>query len=119
MITHPTAHELVAGVAKWLPIDGSASVFGLRVARNALEIAARDMAMSPAADERAIARMRDLLDRDGTRDELDQALVDAIRSGVIASDDPKLVAHLRGCALDTIAIDQPKYAHTLRPNPNA
>ena len=33
MITHPTAQELVAGVATWLPIDGSASVFGLRVAR--------------------------------------------------------------------------------------
>ena len=41
MITHPTAQELVAGVAQWLPVDGSASVFGLRVARNALEIAAR------------------------------------------------------------------------------
>jgi hypothetical protein len=113
MITHPTAQELVAGVAAWLPIDGSAGVFGLRVARNALEIAARDMAMSPAADLRASERMRALLGRDGTRDELDMALVEAIRSGAIAADDPALVAHLRACALDTIAIDQPKYAHTL------
>lgn len=113
MITHPTAQELVAGVATWLPIDGSASVFGLRVARNALEIAARDMAMSPAADVRASERMRGLLGLDGTREELDAALVEAIRSGAIAPDDPALVAHLRACALDTIAVDQPKYAHTL------
>lgn len=113
MITHPTAQELIAGVAAWLPVDGSASGFGLRVARNALEIAARDMAQSPAADTRAAARMRALLGRDGSRDELDRALVEAIRGGSIAPDDPALVAHLRACALDTIAIDQPKYAHTL------
>lgn len=113
MITHPTAHELVAGVAAWLPVDGSASMFGLRVARNALEIAARDMAMSPAGDARAIERMAALLDIEGTRDELDLALVEAIRSGAIAPDDPALVAHLRATALDTIAIDQPKYAHAL------
>lgn len=113
MITHPTAQELVAGVAKWLPVDGSASVFGLRVARNALEIAARDMAMSPAADERAVERMRALLNRDGTREELDEALVAAIRSGTIAPDEPALIAHLKATALDTIAIDQPKYAHAL------
>lgn len=113
MITHPTAQELVAGVAAWLPIDGSASVFGLRVARNALEIAARDMAMSPAADLRAVERMRALLGRAGTRGELDAALVEAIRGGAIAPDDAGLVAHLHACAVDTIAIDQPKYAHTL------
>ncbi len=113
MITHPTAQELVAGVAQWLPVDGSASVFGLRVARNALEIAARDMAMSPSADARAVERMRALLHRDGTRDEMDATLVAAIRSGAIAPDDPALVAHLKATALDTIAIDQPKYAHTL------
>jgi hypothetical protein len=113
MITHPTAQELVAGVAAWLPLDGSASVFGLRVARNALQIAARDMGMSPAADARAVERMRALLGRDGTRDELDAALVEAIRSGTIAPDEPALVAHLHACAIDTIAIDQPKYAHTL------
>lgn len=115
MITHPSAQEIVTGVAGWLPVDGSASVFQLRVARNALEIAARDMAQGPAADERAAARMRALLGQDGTRDELDRMLVDAIRSGAIAPDAPALVAHLKACALDTIAIDQPRYAHELTP----
>lgn len=113
MITHPTAQELVAGVARWLPVDGSAGTFGLRVARNALEIAARDLELGPAADARAAARMAALLGRDGTRDELDAALVAAIREGTIAPDDPALVAHLRACALDSLAIDQPKYAHEL------
>ncbi len=113
MITHPTAAELVAGVAKWLPVDGSASVFGLRVARNALEIAARDMTLGPEADARAADRMRALLGQDGTRDALDRALVAAIREGRIAPDDPALLAHLRAAALDAIAIDQPRYAHAL------
>ena len=113
MITHPTADELVMGVATWLPVDGSAGMFALRVARNALEIAHRDLTMGPPADARAVERMRALLGRDGTRDALDASLVEAIRSGKIAADDPALVAHLHACALDALAIDQPKYAHEL------
>lgn len=113
MLTHPTAQELVAGVAGWLPVDGSASSFQLRVARNALEIAARDMAEGPAADARGAERMRALGLSGDTHDALDRALVDAIRGGTIAPDDPRLVAHLRACALDSIAIDQPRYAHEL------
>ena len=113
MLTHPTAQELVAGVAAWLPLDGSAGPFQLRVARNALEIAARDLAQGPAADARAAERMRALLGRDGTREELDAALVEAIRSGAIAPDDPALTAHLKAAALDALAIDQPRYAHEL------
>lgn len=113
MITHPSARELVEGVAKWLPVDGSAGIFGLRVARNALEIAARDMALGPRADVEAAARIGALLGREGTREDLDRALVEAIRRGAIAPDDPALVAHLRASALDTLAIDQPRYAHEL------
>lgn len=113
MLTHPTAQELVESVAKWLPLDGSAGGFSLRVARNALEIAARDLANGPAADARAVDRMRVILGRDGTREELDHALVTAIRQNEIAPDDPRLLAHLRACALDALAIDQPRYAHEL------
>lgn len=113
MLTHPTAQELVAGVAGWLPVDGSASTFQLRVARNALEIAARDLAQGPAADVRAATRMRALGFSGDTREALDRALVEAIRSGTIAPDDSRVVAHLKASALDSIAIDQPKYAHEL------
>ncbi|MBV8237221.1 MAG: hypothetical protein JO221_00485 [Sphingomonas sp.] len=113
MITHPTAQALVEGVARWLPVDGSASGFALRVARNALEIAARDMALGPAADARAVERLRALTGRDGTREALDRRLTDMIRAGEIAPDDPALIAHMKACALDSLAIDQPKYAHEL------
>ncbi|MEH3036914.1 MAG: DUF6285 domain-containing protein [Sphingomonas adhaesiva] len=114
MLTHPTAQALVAGVAAWLPVDGKAGGFALRVARNALEIAARDMALGPAADARAADRLRALLGEEGgTRDSLDALLVAALREGRIAPDDPALVAHLRACALDALAIDQPRYAHEL------
>lgn len=115
MITHPTAQALVEGVARWLPVDGSASGFTLRVARNALEIAARDMALGSAADAHAAARIAALLGREGDRDSLDRLLVEAIRAGDIAPNDSRLVAHMKACALDSLAIDQPKYAHELAP----
>jgi hypothetical protein len=113
MITHPTAQELVESVATWLPLDGSAHPFSLRVARNALQIAARDLALAPAADARAVERMAAILGRWGSREELDAGLVEAIRSGAIRPDDPQLLAHLKAAALDALAIDQPKYAHEL------
>ncbi|QKS01787.1 protein kinase [Sphingomonas sp. CL5.1] len=115
MISHPTARALVEGVSRWLPVDGSASGFTLRVARNALEIAARDMALGPAADARAAERIAALLGCDvGDRDSLDRLLVEAIRAGSIAPDDSRLVAHMKACALDSLAIDQPRYAHELK-----
>ncbi|KAK0329377.1 hypothetical protein LTR94_037080 [Friedmanniomyces endolithicus] len=67
------------------------------------------MALGPAADERAARRIAAILGRDdGPRDELDRALVTAIRAGTIAPDDPH--------ALDHLAIDQPRYLHELDPN---
>ena len=113
MITHPTAQALVEGVAPWLPVDGSAHGFALRVAKNALEIAARDIALGPEADRRAAVRLRALLGCEGSRDALDRLLVERLRDGAIAPDAPELVAHLHACALDTLAIDQPRYAHEL------
>jgi hypothetical protein len=113
MITHPTAQELVESVAAWLPVDGGASGFAMRVARNALEIAARDLAQGPAADARAVERIAALLGRWSTREELDAGLAEAIRSGAILPDDPRLIAHLRAAALDALTVDQPKYAHEL------
>lgn len=113
MLTHPTAHEIVEGVARWLAVETAPSAFQLRVARNALEIAARDMAQGPDADARAAERLRALLNVDGDRDALDRALVSALREGRVAPDAPALQAHLRAAALDALAIDQPGYAHEL------
>jgi hypothetical protein len=113
MLTHPTAHELVDGVARWLAADPTPSGFQLRVARNALEIAARDMAQGPDADRRAVERLSALLGIEGDRDLLDAALTTALREGRIAPDAPALLAHLRASALDSLAIDQPRYAHEL------
>jgi hypothetical protein len=113
MLTHPTAHEIVDGVARWLAADTPPSAFQLRVARNALEIAARDMAQGPIADARAAERLRALLSVEGDRDALDRALVMALREGRIAPDAPALLAHLRAAAMDALTIDQPGYAHEL------
>lgn len=115
MITHPTPEQLVSGVAAALPVDGSTpTVFAMRVAKNALEIAARDLAQGPAAEAAAAARIAALLGREGDYPTLNAALVVAIRDGVVAPDDPALLDHLAATALAMLAIDQPRYAHELR-----
>lgn len=111
MITHPTAAELLGAVSDFLAGDlaGKRAAYLALVARNALGIVQREIASGPAAEARAADRLRALLGRDGTRAELDAALCAALRSGAMAPDDPRLLAHLRADVADRLAIDQPKY----------
>lgn len=115
MITEPSARELLDGVIVWL--DGEATAapgsFPRRVARNALAIVAREMALSATADRAAIARLRELLGVDGDRRDLEDLLVAKLHEGSMSPDDPALLDHLILTALDTLAIDQPRYAHEL------
>ena len=107
MITHPTAAELVEAVAAWLPGEGGA--FAMRVARNALETAARELRLGPAAQAAAAARMAELLGEALPYDEANALLAERIRSGEIAWDDSRLLDHLHAIAQDMLAIDQPRY----------
>ena len=75
----------------------------------------RELELSPAAEARAVERMRALLGRDGDFVALNRALAEAIRAGSMTPATPALRAHLRATALDMLAIDQPRYAHELRP----
>ena len=73
------------------------------------------LALGDAAEQAAATRIKALLGRDGSYDELNAGLADAIRAGTIAWDDPHLLAHLAATARDMLAIDQPRYAHQLHP----
>lgn len=115
MIEQPSIAQLVEATARWAAgnDDAPAGSFGRRVARSALDTVSRELAQGPAAEARAVDRMRALLGQDGDFATLNRALADAIRAGRIAPGDAALLAHLKATARDMLAIDQPRYAHEL------
>lgn len=113
MIARPTAQELVTAVIEWLRGEaaGPPGGFARRVAANALAIVARELEQGAAADRRAAGRIEALI---GAGDgDPQHRLAAAIRAGALDPLDPALLDHLALSALDTLAIDQPRYAHAL------
>lgn len=111
----PTKEELVKAVSGWLsgeptPADG----FHRKVAANAMGIVERELALWPACEAAAIARMSAILGETGDYDSLNEALASAILNGGVNASDPKVFEHLKQTALDMLAIDQPRYRHSLR-----
>lgn len=115
MRTIPTSAELLEVISDYLrnrisPMVGQPDRFYLIVAANSLDIVRREILNGDLADERAHDRLRDLLGGDAPLEEMEQQLIEAIRTGEISIDDPKLRDHLLRTTLDEVAIDQPKYA---------
>ena len=115
MLDHPRGPALLDAVATLLrevlqpQLQGNAA-FQARVAANAVDLAAREMRLGPAADAAAADRLQALLQHRGQPDALATDLALAIRSGAIDDQDPALRAHLWASTLDKLAIDQPSYA---------
>ena len=115
MLDHPRGPALLDAVATLLrdvlmpQLQGNAA-FQARVAANAVDLAAREMRLAPAADAAAVDRLQALLQHPGTPDALEAELALAIRSGAIDHQSPDLRAHLWISTLDKLAIDQPAYA---------
>ena len=90
----PDAAEMLTAVSEWLtreikPVVTGRGKFDLAVARNALGIVARELALRPQATDTALAA--DLM------------------SGKADLAMPGLLARLRGMALNKLAADMPKY----------
>ncbi len=114
MQDQPSAAALVAAVAEFLrsqalPQLDAHTAYHTRVAANALDIVARELALGPAAAEAERGRLTGLLGRDGSLEELNQALATAIETGTLDTT-PGLAQHLWTTTLDKLAIDQPSYA---------
>jgi Domain of unknown function (DUF6285) len=115
VLDHPRGPALLDAVATLLrevllpQLQGNAA-FQARVAANAVDLAAREMRLGPAADSAAADRLLALLQHAGPLDAQAAALALAIRSGAIDDQDPALRAHLWASTLDKLAIDQPSYA---------
>lgn len=113
MITHPKTEELAEAVAAWIdqirPSLDPRNAFLARVAANALATIGRELTQGPAAEARAVARMAQVLGRQGSYVELNSELCARIRAGDLTVETPGLLAALQVMAKDQIAIDQPNY----------
>lgn len=113
-IDRPDAAELLEAVEEYLrdralPALSGHAAFEARVAVNLLTIARRELDLGPALSGAETERMKRLLGRDGSPEDLEAALVDLIREGDLASRWDELMAHLRQTAEGKIRIANPKY----------
>lgn len=115
MREQPTAVELLDIVAEFLraevlPALSGRTAFHTRVAANVLDMVRREVALGPAALEGEAERLRALLGRGGEGQDLNRDLCERIASGKADLFDADLLRHLWATTIDTVAIDQPKYA---------
>ena len=124
----PSPPFLLAAVARFLrdeaiPALGrtgeSALAYQARVAANMLDIAGRELLLSPSADAEELARLRQLVgdaalddvqaDADAGLSRLNQRLAERIASGALDAGSPGLTEHLWRTTLAKLAVDQPGY----------
>jgi len=111
----PSIRELVDAVrefieTKAIPELKGHTAFHARVAANALGIVFRQLQRGAAADAAELERLKALLGRDGTLDELSRALCQAIRTGAMDIGSSRLQRHLELTTREKLAIDHPSYS---------
>jgi hypothetical protein len=115
MLDSPTPVEILEVVAAMirdqlvpqLPPD---AVFHARVAANAIDLVRRQLQTGDALEASSLARLQQLLGRQGDAAVLERELCERIRSGSLTTDSPGLIDHLMACTLAKMSIDQPSYA---------
>lgn len=115
MYDRPTIRELLAAVREFLHSEAMPALTGrrafhARVAANALGIVERELEYTVPQEEAALARLRGLLGRSGSFEELQGELCRRIRAGEMGFETPGLLEHLRATTLAKLAVDQPHYA---------
>jgi hypothetical protein len=115
MMDQPSMRELVEAVREFLesramPELKGHTAFHARVAANALAIVERELSRGATAAQEEMDRLRGLLARSGTLEELNRELCKRIRSGQFTMETPGLVDHLEKSTRDKVAIDQPGYS---------
>ncbi len=113
IMTHPTAAELLEAVMEWLaesqPTRQGRDAYLALVARNALATVLRELQQGPAMVSGSANRLSDLLNMQAEPAELRDMLIEQIRTGKIAANNPALLVHLAAETKARLAIDQPKY----------
>jgi len=115
----PTKTELIQATQEYLQQSirpesshepHKTSTFGTRIASNILKIVERELTLGEALNQQEHIRLQQLLDMQGSLDELNQSLALAIREKRITYDDPNLRQHLQQTSLGKLSVDNPKYS---------
>ncbi len=111
----PTRDELLEAVAEFLekrvmPRLDKHTAFHTRVAVNVLNIVRRETKEGPRLDTEELERLKSLLGREGTLDELNAELCSRIRSGDMDHRNKDLMEHLFLTTLGKVSVDQPIYS---------
>lgn len=111
----PDRKELVEAVREFLenkvqtPVEGQIS-FHTRIAVNMLKIVERELTLGPKLEKEELDRLRSLLGREGTLEELNTILCLKLKNGEIDYRSEDLKEHLRLSALGKLSIDNPEYS---------
>ncbi|WP_417513423.1 DUF6285 domain-containing protein [Minwuia sp.] len=113
MQDRPTIDELLDAVQGFLRDDVVPRLegqprFHARVAANAIAIVRRELQNDCALSGQETERLAAILDRRGSREALNAALVDEIRSEGMG-DPAAVLAHLRQTALEKLSVANPRY----------
>jgi hypothetical protein len=111
----PTPDELLEAVTEFLedrvmPKLDKHTAFHARVAVNVLGILRREMEHRPRLDAEELERLKGLLDREGTLEELNAELCEKIRAGNPDHRNQDLMEHLFRTTMGKVSIDQPHYS---------
>jgi hypothetical protein len=111
----PTPDELLEAVTEFLedrvmPKLDKHTAFHTRVAVNVLGILRRETENGPRLDAEELARLKGLLGREGTLEELNAELCEHIRSGNLDHRNQDLMEHLFRTTMGKVSIDQPNYS---------
>jgi len=115
MMDQPSMRELVEAVRdfieqKAMPELKGHTAFHARVAANALSIVSRELEQGPHSAVGERERLRMLLGRDGTLEDLNRELCKRIRASDFTLATPGLADHLTITTREKVAIDQPNYS---------
>lgn len=108
MFDNPTP-DLIIGEVRTALDAGLRPGFPQKVAANALGIVQRQLQIGPGLTEAASNRLVSLTGCGGSAAQGNAWLAAAIRDGVIAPNDPDLIAHLISSTIAKMSIDQPGY----------
>jgi hypothetical protein len=115
MQDRPNPVELVIAVANLLqttvlPQSTGRQAFEIRIAINALELVARQLACAGETHCVERQRLEELLGQTGSLMDLNRELCARIAQGVIGLTDEHLIRHLWATTMEKLAVDQPSYA---------
>jgi aminoglycoside phosphotransferase (APT) family kinase protein len=110
----PTAAELLEAVREFVERDAQPELSGraafhARVAVNALGIVERELVLGPSAEAAVTARLTSLLGRSGAPRELAEALATGIRDGSLDDREEAVVDAVVALAAAKLAVANPRY----------